>query len=189
MLRLGGQGSISAGGHLAAAVCYPENRVCLWRTWGDLEPKMHTGSPVVGEAVLGGCTPVQPPPSSLQRLCELSPAAPARVLPCSTGSRCRGAAALIAGVSRGAGGKFLSRTTTSGPACSRQPPRPVGQRRLVLPAHAVLGDQLPNPALCPRAEEAPLFLVSRGKGSSWPQLPPTCSFPTQNNRSCCSQHC
>lgn len=42
---------------------------------------------------------------------------------------------------------------------------------------------------CPCSEETLLFLVSHGKGSSWSQLPPTCSFPTQNNCSCCSQHC
>lgn len=42
---------------------------------------------------------------------------------------------------------------------------------------------------CPCSEETLLFLVSRGKGSSWPQLPPTCSFPTQNNCSRCSRHC
>lgn len=65
-------------------------------------------------------------------------------------SSCRGAAPPADGVSRGADGKFLLRRSNSGPACSRQLPRPTEQSQVILPADACARelpkDQLLNPA-------------------------------------------
>ena len=129
---------------------------------------MHIGNLLGGKSGSRGLPPgssrrCQPRPahtsSTLQRLCnpglhKLKPTLPAHVVPCKCWiphpSSCRGAAPPVDGVPQGADGKFLLRTSISGPACSRQLPWPTGHCRVILPTHAhageLLKDQLLNPA-------------------------------------------
>lgn len=154
----------------------------------------------MGKAGLGDCpplppvgaAPVQPTPPAPCRGCATQgfkkpkPTLPAHAVPCKCWiphpSSCRGAAPPADGVSRGADGKFLLRRSTSGPACSRQLPRPTEQSQVILPAGACARelpkDQLLNPAFSvPAQRKRYCFWFHVERAVRGPSCHPRVPFP------------